>query len=127
MFEIGDVFFCRDIVLNPDGSPAAFVERFRYLKANDYPYRFDFVVSIIFTHSATVNGFLMFRIRKLGKIVYKTVPQPIHYAVPSEPDHVSGLNVQLNKVVFPGPGKYWVEMFFNEQIIHREALMLENE
>jgi hypothetical protein len=127
MFEIGDVFFCREVVLNQDGTPAVFVDRFSRLKAEYYPYRFDFAVSIIFVHSAPVNGFLMFRISKIGKLVYKTAPRPIYFAVPFESDHEDGLIVQLNKVVFPGPGKYWVEIYFDGHLEHREALMLENE
>jgi len=100
MFTFGEDLFCRDVILDQFGSPTGFVN----------PFRGSLVLQIV---------------GRDDRVIYRSNRRPVSAGVPPRPDQKIGVFSRLERVMFPEPGNYIVDIMFNDRIRRREALLLE--
>lgn len=120
MLAVEKVIFCEDVVLNRDGSPRQLVRPFTRRKVEVYPHAFpSFTVSIEGLYTDRFTRTLTINVRG-NEVIYRSAGADLH---PGARD--IGMNVTLDNVTFPEPGKYWVEILLDDKVQHSEPLILE--
>jgi len=122
MVKFGEVFFCEEVIRNPDGSPREFINRFRTAKSDVYPYLFRCTVVINFTHSSALHHALSVRIKYAQKTIFESAIQFLRSDQPPSVNQEVGILADMKDVEIPEPGKYTVEILLNEGVRHTESL-----
>jgi len=126
MFTVEEMFFCKEVILYPDDSRISFGKHFSRIKAGIYPHDLTFIVAYTVVHSGPFQGDLMIQIlRRDGQHIYESNIRPVSANAPPRPKQKLGVYTTLEHVKFPEPGKYFVEIVFNDRVRHQKSLFME--
>jgi len=123
MITFGEIFFCEKVILNPDGSPLSYVNRFTNVKSDFYPYFFGCNVVINFTHSEALHSLLSLRIKNFDAVtIFESNPDLLRSNRPPRAKGKVGMHISLDRIEIPEPGNYTVEILLNDIVKHTEHL-----
>ena len=57
-----------------------------------------------------------------GQVLFRTRTRTIPFG--SDPLEVIGATFRIRNCLFPGPGLYWVQFWYNEQMLAQQSLLL---
>jgi hypothetical protein len=123
VITFGEIFYCEKVILNRSGSPREFINRFKNMHAESYPFLFWFSVVVNIIFSIKLRHWLFIRIRgSTGKIIFEGARQHIESNTPPQPNAEIRVIFTLENVEFPQPDDYTLYILLDNAVMHQELL-----
>jgi hypothetical protein len=125
MISFDELFFCEKVILNRDGSPREFINRFKTIFADNFPYLFGFSIVSNIIFSQPFRHVLTIRIRgREDEVIFEGARQ--HIQGNTLPHFNSKLQLisTLENVEFPNSGDYTLYSLFDDIVVHHDILSL---
>jgi len=123
VITFGEIFYCEKVILNRNGSPREFINRFKNMHAESYPFLFGFSVVVNMIFSKKLRHWLFIRIRgSTDKIIFEGARQHIESNTPLQPKAVIRVIFTLENVEFPQPDDYTLYILLDNAVMHQDLL-----
>ena len=122
------LILCEDVQTDPDNprrvTLVALVSSIRSLEQPPFPllYRELCVFLEVTSCRGPADGRVEIREANSDQVVFRTRTRSIPF--PTDPLEVSGVTFRLQNCLFHRAGLYWIQFWYNEQMIQQQALLL---
>jgi hypothetical protein len=119
---------CEDAKTDPDKpsriSLLGLISAIRSLEKPPYPLLYsEFCVFLQLTECrGPAEGRIEIQQADSGKVVFRTKKRTLPLA--EDPLEIVGVVFRIRNVLFEGPGLYWVQFWYNEEMIAQQPLLL---
>jgi hypothetical protein len=119
---------CEDVHTDPDDprrvTLAGLISTIRSLEQPPFPLLYgETCVFLQLTECrGPANGRIEIHYADSGQVVFRTRTRTIPFG--SDPLEVVGATFRLRNCLFQGPGLYWVQFWYNDQMIAQQPLLL---
>jgi hypothetical protein len=123
LIAFGNIFFCEKVILNRDGSPREFINRFKTVHTDSYPFLFGFSIVADLFYDNALFKWLSIRIRgSNGKIIFEGARQHIESNTPPHPQSKITVISTLENVEFPKPDDCTLYILLDGAVMHQDLL-----